>query len=264
VSGRESVENLARAWASIDELCASLTEDEWKRPTALPGWSVQDNVAHLIDYESRALGRPAPDHTPVDLSHTRNPIGQANEVGVDYRRQWAGADVLAEFRDVMADRLQQLRGLSDADLAAPVDTPAGPGTLADMLNLRVMDTWTHEQDIRAAIDRPGHVEGPVVDQALSHFVGFLPYVVGKRAAAPDGTRVVVDIRGYGTVGIEVSGGRARRTDVPIDSPDVTLRTDVVGFTSLVNGRASASEVDVGVDGDEALGRAIVERLNVMV
>jgi hypothetical protein len=133
-----------------------------------------------------------------------------------------------------------------------------------MLNLRVMDTWTHEQDIRAAIDRPGHVEGPVVDQALSHFVGFLPYVVGKRAAAPDGTRVVVDIRGYGTVGIEVSGGRARRTDVPIDSPDVTLRTDVVGFTSLVNGRASASEVDVGVDGDEALGRAIVERLNVMV
>jgi uncharacterized protein (TIGR03083 family) len=264
VSGRESVENLARTWASIDALCEPLTEEEWKRPTALPGWTVQDNVSHLVDYESRAIGRPGPDHTPADLSHTRNPIGEANEVGVDYRRGWPGARVLAEFRDVMAERLAQLRALTDSDFAQAVDTPAGPGTVVDMLNLRVMDTWAHEQDIRAALGRPGHRDGPAARQALDHFRGFLPYVVGKRAAAPEGARVVVEIDGYDTVGIEVAGGRARLAEAPIAAPDVTVRTDVVGFASLVNGRARADDLDVEIHGDEALGRAIVDNLSVMV
>ena len=261
---RDSVENLARTWASIDDLCSPLTEDEWKRPTALPGWSVQDNLSHLVDYESRAVGRPGPDHTPPDVSHTRNAIGQSNEVGVDYRRPWAGARVLAEFREVTAARLAQLRAFTDEDFARPVDTPAGPGTLADMLNLRVMDSWAHEQDIRRAVGRPGHLEGPAADQALAYFAGFLPYVVGKRASARDGTTVVIAIAGHDPFGIEVVDGRARRVEAPSPSPDVTLRTDVATFAALVNGRAGVSDTDVEIDGDQALGQAIVTNLNVMV
>ena len=124
---------------------------------------------------------PRPITRPLDVGHTRNPIGRSNEVGVDYRRPWTGAQVLAEFREVTAARLAQLRALTDDDLARPVDTPAGPGTVADMLNLRVMDSWAHEQDIRTA---PSGAlvtsKGPAVDQALAYFTGFLPYVVGKR------------------------------------------------------------------------------------
>jgi uncharacterized protein (TIGR03083 family) len=261
---RESVENLDRIWTSIDELCSPFSEDEWKRPTPLPGWSVQDNLSHLVDYESRAVGRPGPDHTPPDVSHTRNPIGESNEVGVDFRRAWPGAQVLHEFREVTAARLTQLRALTDEDFARPVETPAGPGTLSDMLNLRVMDSWAHEQDIRRAVERPGHVEGPAVDQALRYFAGFLPYVVGKRAAARDGATVAVEIVGHDTIGIEVIDGRARRADTPPSSPDVTLRTDVVTFAALVNGRSGVSDDDVEIGGDQALGRMIVGNLNVMV
>ena len=264
----DSVENLGRTWTSIEALCASLSEEQWKRPTALPGWSVQDNLSHLVDYESRALGRPGPDHTPPDLGHTRNAIGRSNEVGVDYRRRFSGAEVLDEFRDITRDRLAQLRALTDADLARETVTPAGPGTVADMLTLRVMDTWTHEQDIRTALRRPGHLEGPVVDQSLAHFTGFLPYVVGKRAGAPDGARVVVEIAGHDPIAIEVVDRRARRTDTVPPDPDVTVRTDVATFAALVNGRVDAS--DAGLDehieiiGDQVLGRAIVDNLTVMV
>lgn len=264
----DSVENLGRTWTSIEALCASLSEEQWKRPTALPGWSVQDNLSHLVDYESRALGRPGPDHTPPDLGHTRNAIGRSNEVGVDYRRRWTGEQVLAEFREVTTARLAQLRSLTDDDMARPVDTPAGPGTVADMLTLRVMDTWTHEQDIRTALRRPGHLEGPVVDQSLAHFTGFLPYLVGKRAGAPDGARVVVEIAGHDPIAIEVVDRRARRTDTVPADPDVTVRTDVATFAALVNGRVDAS--DAGLDehieiiGDQVLGRAIVDNLTVMV
>ena len=262
----DSVENLGRIWASIDELCSSLTEEQWKRPTALPGWSVQDNVSHLVDYESRALGRPGPEHTPSDLGHARNAIGESNEIGVDYRRPWPGEQVLAELREVTAARLSQLRLLTDDDLARPVETPAGPGTVADMLTLRVMDSWAHEQDIRTALDRPGHLEGPAVDQALAYFTGFLPYVVGKRAGAPDGARVVVEIAGHDPIGIDVVDGRARRSDTVTLESDVCVRTDVATFAALVNGRLQASDAGdrVEIRGDQALGRAIVDNLSVMV
>jgi uncharacterized protein (TIGR03083 family) len=262
------VENLGRIWASIDELCSPLTEEQWKHPTALPGWSVQDNLSHLVDYESRALGRPGPEHTPTHLGHARNAIGRSNEVGVDYRRPLPGERVLAEFREVTAARLVQLRSFTADDLAQPVDTPAGPGTMADMLTLRVMDSWAHEQDMRTALQRSGHLDGPAVDQALSYFTGFLPYVVGKRAGAPDGARVVVDLDGREPIGIEVVDRRARRSDTLPVEPDATVRTDVGTFTALVNGRVRAS--DAGVDdrieiiGDPVLGRAIVDNLNVMV
>src|SRR5688500_15098223 len=92
-----SIDNLETTWRSIDSPCASLSEDEWKRPTGCPGWSVQDSLAHLIDYEARALGRPGPEHTPGDVSHTKNEMGVSNEVGVDYRRRLSGREVLDEF-----------------------------------------------------------------------------------------------------------------------------------------------------------------------
>src|SRR5688500_12038256 len=138
-----SIANLELLWGSISEVCEDLTDDEWTRPTGCPGWTVQDQVAHLIDYEAGALGRPRPDHTPGDLGHTKNEMGAANEVGVDFRRRRSGAEVLAELREVTAARSEQLRGLTAADLAQEITTPAGPGTVDDMLTLRVMDTWAH-------------------------------------------------------------------------------------------------------------------------
>ena len=100
-----SVEHLRILWTSIDELCSSLAEADWDRPTGCPGWTVKDQLSHLVDYEARALGRPGPDHTPADLSHTRNPLGEGNEIGVDFRRSRPGPEVLAEFRQVTAERL---------------------------------------------------------------------------------------------------------------------------------------------------------------
>jgi uncharacterized protein (TIGR03083 family) len=67
-----SIDNLETTWSSIDALCSTLSQDEWTRSTGCPGWTVQDNLAHLIDYEARALGRPGPEHRPTDLSHTKN------------------------------------------------------------------------------------------------------------------------------------------------------------------------------------------------
>lgn len=262
MSASPSIDHLEHTWRSLVELCSSLTEEEWKQPTGCPGWSIQDNVAHLIDYEERALGRPGPSHTPAAMDHVKNPLGESNEVGVDFRRRRTGAEVLAELQEVTVARLAQLQELTTDDLAREIETPAGPGTLADMLTLRVMDTWSHEQDIRRAVGRPGHVDGPAVEEAVAYFARFLPLVVAKRAGAPDGTTVVVDVGDVHTSAVEVAEGRGRVADAVPASPTVRLSMPVTTFAALAGGRNDVPD-DVTIEGDRALGERVADAMGFM-
>lgn len=256
-----SIENLAIVWASVARLCSGLPDSQWELPTGCPGWTVKDHLSHLVDFEARALGRPAAQHEPGPLPHVKNELGRANEIGVDARRSTPGAVVLDEFRTVTAERLVRLRQLTGQDLAAPALTPAGPGTVADLLTLRVMDSWSHEQDIRRAVGRPGHVEGPAVAEALGYLTRFLPYVVGKRAGAPEGSTVVFRIGGRDPVAVEVAGGRGRLAVGPHEAA-VSLEIPVATFAALVGGRSDVPG-DVGITGDGQLGRRVLESMGFM-
>ena len=259
-----SVEHLAACWASIDELCASLTEEQWDRPTGCPGWTVQDTLSHLVDYEARALGRPGPEHHAPPLDHVKNPMGEFNEIGVDHRRDSSGCRaVLAEFRDVTAERLDQLRAL-DRRRPRPRDRTrqSGPGTVADMLTLRVMDTWSHEQDMRRALGRPGHASGPAAREAIGYFAGFLPYVVGKRAGAPEGASVVFEIGDEHRQTVAVVDGRGTAVDDEPSTPTVRIRVPATTFAALAGGRSDVPD-DAELTGDEELGRRVLAAMGIM-
>ncbi len=188
------VDALNEVWTRIAALGAGLTEDDWKRPTEVPGWSVQDNMTHLTDLEAMILGRPAPDHTAPDgLDHVKNDPGVRNERYVDSRRGWSGADALAEFVEVTHARVAQLRSYSVEDFAADSWTPMGPGTVHDLLPFRVFDSWVHEQDMRQALGQPGGLGGGAAEEAMRRITETAGYVVGKKAAAPDGTTVVIEL-----------------------------------------------------------------------
>ena len=50
--------------------------------------------------------------------------------------------------------------------AAEGFTPAGTDTYGRFMRIRIFDTWLHEQDIRDAMDRPGHESGLPVELTL--------------------------------------------------------------------------------------------------
>jgi uncharacterized protein (TIGR03083 family) len=266
---QDLVDRLEEVWASIDSMCANLTEAQWKTPTDLPGWSVQDNMVHISGIESALLGRPVPDHTPPDYEHVKNEVGTRNEVWVDSRRSWPGAKVLDEFRDVTGSRLRQLRGFTEADFDAESWTPAGPGTVRDLLPFRIFDSWAHEQDIRRALDEPCDFASPAADLAFERVVGALPYVVGKKVGPPDGTTVVFALSGSRptTMAIGVEGGRAKLLSSPPETPTVTLAMDAQTLACLGLGRWDpAAVLDAGqvtITGDDNLGRSVVGLMNFM-
>ena len=120
-----------------------------------------------------------------------------------------------------------------------------------------MDSWSHEQDIRRAVGRPGHTEGPAVEEAVADFSRFLPYLVGKRAAAPDGATVVFRIGARPPVAVRWRGpreARGRSGDATVD-----LAVPVATFAALVGGRADAP-ADTVISGDQRLGRRVLESM----
>lgn len=259
------VDLLEREWAALDALCRDLTEDEWDTPSDCPGWTVRDLVSHIIGTEKMLAGDPAPPALETPGEHVRNPIGAGNEAWVEERRDRPGAEVLAELREVTARRLEQLRAMAPEDFDRVGFTPEGEGPYRAFMDIRLFDCWVHEQDIRRALGRPGHLDGPIAEASVRKVAAAAGYVVGKKAAAPDGSTVVFDVHGPTEVVVPVVvEGRARvLAEAPAD-PTVTIRLDTATYVALGCGRWDAdraiAEGDVDVVGDQALGRQVLENM----
>ena len=50
------IASFEEVWGDIVEVCADLTDAQWEKPTDCPGWTVKDNVAHMIGTERMLLG----------------------------------------------------------------------------------------------------------------------------------------------------------------------------------------------------------------
>ena len=267
---QQMVDLMETVWQSIAGLCNDFTPEQWATATECPGWAVQDQISHLVGSECRLLGRPAPAHEPSDTAHVRNEVGQSNEVLVDYRRQFSGAEVLAEFKEITAERLAILRGMSEEDFAVETPNPLGSGPYTDLLAIRIYDAWVHEQDIRRALGIPGHLSGPVAQHSYGRAQAAMPFVVGRKVRPDDGATVVFAITGDvgGTIALNMDGGRAHRLDAAPESPTVGLTMGLAAFNALGTGRWTAEQAladgSVSIAGDRALGERIVGEMNFMI
>jgi len=260
----DTIDKLATCFASLSELGAQLTESDWKTPTDCPGWTVQDNLSHLVGIERVLNGA----HRAPASGHVKNPIGEANENEIDSRRGLSGAQVLAEWNEIASARLSTLRNADEAYFAVEAMTPTGPGTVADFLHIRVLDCWVHEQDMRRAVGKPGHLSGAAAEHTIDRLIRTIPIVVGKRAGTPDGASVVIDITGgvQRHIVCTVTGGRAAVTDVEPEAPVARLTMDVETFLILATGRRAPETMLASVElaGDITLGNKIVASLNMMI
>jgi len=264
VPKERTVAALDAVWTSLAELLGELGDDEWRLPSPLPGWSVQDNVSHIVGTEAMLLGESGPD---LDLDrdsvpHVRNDIGAFNEQWVESLRSVPPAEVLDRFRTSTAARLAALAAMSDDEWNAESFTPAGMDTYGRFMQIRVFDCWLHEQDIRDAVGRPGHEWGPAVDVVLDEMATALGFVVGKRAGAHPGQSVTFTLTHAGEVvrrfHVEV-GERAALVDALSGPPTVTLTMPVGVMTRRCAGRVGPDDLldQVAIDGDLDLAAQIL-------
>jgi uncharacterized protein (TIGR03083 family) len=264
---------LFAVWDDIDTLLGGLSETQWQATSPLPGWDVKALASHMVGTESFLAGvaAPQPDVDVWGLEHVRNDIGAMNECWVRHLSGQAGADVLERFRAITDDRRKALTSMSDEDWNAVTVTPAGPETYGRFMRIRVFDCWMHEQDIRAALDRPSsddELAGGASDLALDEVAATMGFVVGKLAKAPDGSRVEFELTGPLARSIRVSvDGRAQVVDdFGGREPTATIRLDGLQFTRLAGGRpmCATRAQDVELGGDNDVAAQVVERLNFVI
>jgi uncharacterized protein (TIGR03083 family) len=259
---------LEGCWRDVANICDGLTAGQWKTLTDCPGWTVHDNVAHMIGTERMLLGeRPEADAAANgDAPHVRNDIGKANEQWIETYRSWDDAKLLEEFRSVTARRLEVLRAMSPEDWDREGFTPEGAGPYRQFMEIRLFDCWYHDQDIREALDQPGFLDGPVADMSLGRIPAkALGYVVGKKAGAPPESTVVFEISGMTPIVATITvppEGRAVLLDAPPVDRSVTIAMDRRTFSRLAAGRWNGDRArangSIGVAGDSELANRILD------
>jgi uncharacterized protein (TIGR03083 family) len=263
------LEGLFASWDSIAALLADLSEDEWRTATALPGWDVHAVVAHMAGTESMLLGlaTPEPDVDLATVEHVRNFVGAMNEPWVRSLRAESGAELLARFRDVTAQRRIVLAAIPIDEWNAPTQTPAGPDSYGRFMRIRAFDCWMHEQDIRAALDRePNAAQLSTADARISldEMAASMSFVVGKKGQAPEGSRVLLKLTGplSREIRVAVDGRAALVEDFGGAEPTTVVTLDGLQFTRLAGGRGLVAyrPAEVGYSGDAVLGARIVENL----
>ncbi len=259
-----TVAALGEVWASLSELLGELSDDEWRLPSPLPGWNVQDNVSHIVGTEAMLSGEAGPS-VEIDrdaAEHVRNDIGVFNEQWVEALRPMPPNAVLSRFRELTGERLAALEAMSDDEWNAESFTPAGKDTYGRFMQIRAFDCWLHEQDIRDAVGRPGHESGLAVDVVLDEMSTALGFVVGKKAGATPGQSVTFALTDGGAVvrrlHVEV-GDRAAVVPELSEPATATLTMPIGVMTRRCAGRVGADDLldQVAIDGNLELASKIL-------
>jgi uncharacterized protein (TIGR03083 family) len=280
------VEAFAQTTQSVIDLGHRCGVDELARPTECPGWTVHDQLSHVVGVESWLEGHKDPRVEMPTYEHIRNDLGKRVEFAVEVRRGRTGTEVVAELEDVLAQRLSTLRdpGLTDSSI---ISGPFGPDLAATVVLMRTFDVWVHEQDIRSALRRPGNLDSPAAAVFVSSVMLQLPRLIAKGAGLEPGHAVVIDVtgplvarqgvrvevddqgrpRGHAQVagnanhaaGWHVPGAPAATSDT---QPDwlTTISLSTEAFTRRAAGRRSVSDTAYSVEGDDTIARRVLEAL----
>ncbi len=240
-------------------LAGTFGEADWDRPTECPGWTVKDQLSHLVGIELELLGEPPAEVDVPEFEHIRNVFGRSLERAVHARRPVPGPAVAAELADALERRLAQIPGI---DPERVVRLPEGrDGTYTELMRVRAMDCWTHEQDVRRAVGRPGNLDAPAAHCFWELLSRGLPLIVARRAKAGPGRSVAFEITGPPDFHVAVrvdDEGRGHWAEP--GNPDAALAMEWETYVRLTAGRCTADAVDVRVSGDRDLGDRVLAHM----
>jgi len=242
------IEAYLRTVSSLDALLSQLTDDEWHRPV-LRDLDIQGLIGHLIGVEVQlhaaiGLGPPvatSPDHV---ASTQAEALAQAGRLPRQTHAQWAGlVGQTVEYAATL--------GPDEAMRAVTLHTFTIP--LPRMLVVRAFETWTHEEDIRRATDRPLSSPDPARLRLMTELaVSALPRglaTIGRRQPGRS-ARIILTGPGGGTWQVALDRGQAGPADVRIVA-------DAVSFCRFVANRLPQVELAVSATGDSTLAADIL-------
>lgn len=259
---------------AIIDLGWACRDDDFDRPTELAGYTVKDQIAHVVGAE-KAL---------ASIPRLHRDVPEAEQVVADYAKQVAddverrravpGKTVVSELAAFHPERMEQLRR-SELELDTEVGGPVGrTATFGQQLHARIVDAWCREQDLRVALDRPGDLDSAAAAVVTAEILRSLPRIVAREALSAVGHDVVLDVSGpvVAREGVRVRTGDdgrpfgmllysgVARPEGQEQHSMTTIHLTTEALTRRAAGRRSVDDIHYTVSGDEAVARLLLEKL----
>jgi len=246
----ELIDAVEDVLSSTLELARGIDPELASTPTGCPGWTVQDQLAHMVGLEQVLGGAPEPDIELPAMDHVVENFDKYMERHVHIRRPLPFVAVVDELAGMIPHRIGGLRSLvADSDGDPIVDGPLGERPLSKALPIRIFDLWAHEQDLRRAVGMSPRIEGPAAALAMSQ--ALLGWSRGLPATVKG---IDTDLR------VELTGPEPSSTTIKLGSggPETVLEGDLGQLTKLFCGRG---EPDTSLfTGDASVVAAIAPAL----
>jgi len=253
------------------KLLASLSVEDWQKPTVCLGWSVKDVALHLLGVEVGNLARRR-DGQALDASIT----GWDELVTFvnDWNQGWIQAArrisprLLIDLLEFTGVQLCAYLRLLDPYALGGAVSWVGPEPAPVWLDLarEYTERWHHQQHIRDAVGRAGLKQPRYLAPVLAAFVWALPRAFRSTDAA-ENTCVTLTITGAsgGRWSLLREGGEWRLYAGAPDQPDAEVAIDEdVAWRLFTRGLdQSLAREQMALNGDQALGLRVLEMVSII-
>jgi len=173
---REILSDLVAEQQALDQFLQGIHERDWKRPTPAPGWSILDTVSHLAATETFAAEVIARGRALVEEAAVTD-IDEWTARGVRQGRGKRYQEIIEWWRNGRAAVVDALSRMDARDRIPWVVSEMSAKAFA---TVRLMETWAHGLDIKAAmvdkITEPAEGEDdPLADTARLRHVAWLAH-----------------------------------------------------------------------------------------
>ncbi len=228
-------------------LASTFTAEDWAAPSACDGWSVQGLVGHMTQL-FRLVTDPGslPEADPRGTERTQDRY-------VEALRGLPAAQLLDDYRTVGEEAIVALGGIQEID--APMDLgDLGTHPMHLTANAFAFDHYTHIRVDLLAPTGPLGRHTPIttevhLDAAADGIPAALPQSSPEAVVAP--------------IELVLTGPAGRTTHLgPDGHPVATVTSSIDDLVRWSTGRASWTDLDVKVIGDEAAGAHFCESVHV--
>lgn len=253
-----AIESLRAECQRARDLFASLSEEEWQRPSGCAGWRVQDVAQHMAStFHSIA----DPGSITTGTSHD---VEENAEVPVQDRRHWPVADVIAAYAEWSEKGVNALAGMQEAPLADMVIPLANLGShpMHILANAIVFDHYCHlRHDIGAAVERAAALprDPAALKATLEWMLAGVPQMCAEAlSACTDGVNL-----SFTDVGVTASVRHVNGAWIITDDADTSLPTATTTAHDFISwGTKRADWRAMGIEVPDGAGRTL-DAINVI-